>query len=435
MIEMIVFIAVVVAVIVGWIVHFILLNRKITASENRYDSFFHNSPIAMISVDSEYKITRANSAVSALFGYSISELRGRNIVDVLVSDTDRSYMNVVFQKALKDSRASVKNYNTTKDDRELFCEWSIATIDGGELVCAVSDITYLQSELDRLEKASMAMERSSSATIYTDSKSYIEYVSPSFKNLYLDDDRDIIGMHIGDYLFGDKVAFAATVSGLDKNNSYKGTVTKSSRGEAKTLSVMLSMFSHKSRLISYIANLHDITYLSTQISDMAYKVQHDSLTGAVNRATLNDRLSQAIKRSNRFKTKIALFFIDLNDFKIINDTHGHDVGDLLLKSVAKNIMACLRTTDTVCRYGGDEFIAMLEDIRSNEHLDAILNTINIAISEPVKVDSTLTIVPKASVGFSLYPDNALTLDELIKVADEAMYIEKAKKKQNSSRSR
>lgn len=147
---------------------------------------------------------------------------------------------------------------------------------------------------------------------------------------------------------------------------------------------------------------------------------------------MDSRLIQAIHRAERSKTKIALFFIDLNDFKRVNDHYGHETGDKLLSGVAKNLRSCLRNSDTISRFGGDEFVIIIEDIKGQGHVDTVLRTINTAIDEPIVINKEVTLKAKASIGMAIYPEDATDPDALIKAADTSMYV--AKRKKNKSRS-
>jgi diguanylate cyclase (GGDEF)-like protein len=142
---------------------------------------------------------------------------------------------------------------------------------------------------------------------------------------------------------------------------------------------------------------------------------------------MNDRLCHAIERAARSSLRIALFFIDLNDFKIVNDRYGHEAGDKLLSEVAHNLRACLRNSDTISRYGGDEFVIIIEDIRNQEHIDTVFHAIQTAIDEPIAIDAHTTLKAKASIGLSIYPDDATDADELLKAADQSMYVIKKEK--------
>ena len=157
---------------------------------------------------------------------------------------------------------------------------------------------------------------------------------------------------------------------------------------------------------------------------MAHLAQHDALTDLPNRILLSDRLAQAISLAHRHDKQFALMFLDLDRFKEINDSLGHAVGDQLLQSVAKRLTAVVRSSDTVCRLGGDEFIILLAEI---EHAcDAELSAKNIlaALMATHRIDQ-FELQVTVSIGISLYPEHGQTMESLIKNADAAMYQAKA----------
>jgi diguanylate cyclase (GGDEF)-like protein len=212
---------------------------------------------------------------------------------------------------------------------------------------------------------------------------------------------------------------------FDATHTWKGTIRKQLYGIDKVFGVVITAIYNRNRLISYIANLHDITQLSAHVHTLTHQAHHDPLTGATNRAAMDSRLSQAIDHAQLTNTKLVLFFIDLNDFKLVNDTHGHEAGDKLLAGIASNLRACLRNSDTITRFGGDEFVIIIEDIKSQEHTDTVLKAVQAAIAEPITITPTLVITPKASIGVAVYPEDATDPDSLLKAADASMY--KAKK--------
>lgn len=147
---------------------------------------------------------------------------------------------------------------------------------------------------------------------------------------------------------------------------------------------------------------------------------HDSLTGLPNRALLFDRLNHAINQARRYGHMIAVMFIDLDRFKFINDTMGHEAGDVLLKAVAGRIRTCIREADTVARLGGDEFIAIITNLDEPLAASTVANKIVDSLSDSVKIgDNQVTVSP--SIGVSTFPADGDTADELIKLADAAMY--------------
>ena len=168
----------------------------------------------------------------------------------------------------------------------------------------------------------------------------------------------------------------------------------------------------------------DVSQSLAEIRKMAYLAQHDPLTGLPNRALLTARLSQAISLARRHHKQVALLYLDLDDFKQINDSLGHAVGDQALCAIAKRLSACVRGTDTVCRLGGDEFVTLLEDIDSPDDAAHIAEKMLATITTPLRV-SGHTLEVSASAGISIHPEHGADADAIIRHADTAMYHAKA----------
>jgi len=156
-------------------------------------------------------------------------------------------------------------------------------------------------------------------------------------------------------------------------------------------------------------------------AQMSYMAEHDFLTGLPNRALLTDRLAQAIVLAQRHGSKkVALMFLDLDHFKHINDSLGHEVGDLLLQSVAKRLQANVRLSDTVSRHGGDEFVVLLTEVEDKQAAAFTAEKLMEAIAKPHLISGHLLHVT-LSIGISLYPDNGKSAETILRNADTAMY--------------
>lgn len=166
--------------------------------------------------------------------------------------------------------------------------------------------------------------------------------------------------------------------------------------------------------------------LTREVSQIRHLATHDSLTGLPNRALLSDRLAQALAHATRYRERVMLLVVDLDGFKHVNDMYGHSVGDEVLRQVAARLLACVRACDTVCRYGGDEFVVMLPEIAALEDAGAVSEKIRARLATPYALDNE-HILATASIGAAVYAGN-LTSDELIKRADAAMYVEKVRRK-------
>ncbi|HSO09044.1 MAG TPA: diguanylate cyclase, partial [Desulfoprunum sp.] len=169
------------------------------------------------------------------------------------------------------------------------------------------------------------------------------------------------------------------------------------------------------------ASARDVTErkeVELRLKHMAY---HDRLTGLANRSLLFGRLSHSLSAAGRNNTRVAILFIDLDGFKEINDGYGHEGGDIVLKTVAGRFQSVVRTTDTVSRIGGDEFVIVLTDMSGTAHVGPVAGKLLGTLESPITVAEGRTGRVGASIGISIYPDNGREMDELLEAADNAMY--------------
>jgi len=164
----------------------------------------------------------------------------------------------------------------------------------------------------------------------------------------------------------------------------------------------------------------DVSMARTMSLRMAYLAQHDSLTELPNRVLLDDRLTQAMAQAKRNRKKLALLFLDIDRFKNTNDSLGHDIGDRLLQSVAQRLLACVRSTDTVSRQGGDEFVILLSELTHALDAAVIADKILLALSAPYEIEPHVLHLT-GSIGIVTYPDDGTDARTLMKNADSAMY--------------
>jgi diguanylate cyclase (GGDEF)-like protein/PAS domain S-box-containing protein len=172
--------------------------------------------------------------------------------------------------------------------------------------------------------------------------------------------------------------------------------------------------------IGAVIVFRDVSAARATALQIAHSAQHDFLTGLPNRMLLNDRIDQAIILARRSKLQVAVLFLDLDGFKHINDSLGHPIGDKLLKSIAVRLVKCVRSTDTVSRQGGDEFVVLLSAVNRPNSAAVTAAKILEAIAKPHSIDQHDLHVT-ASIGVSAYPDDGLNAETLIKNADTAMY--------------
>ena len=153
------------------------------------------------------------------------------------------------------------------------------------------------------------------------------------------------------------------------------------------------------------------------------QAQHDHLTGLPNRVLLEERLERSVETARRHGRRLALLFLDLDGFKLVNDTFGHDVGDDVLQQIGGRLASCLRSSDTLARFGGDEFVALISDVRRASDVDDVARALLTCVAEPCRVlGQPITLT--ASLGVSVFPDDAADASALQRHADMAMYRSK-----------
>jgi|WetSurMetagenome_2_1015567.scaffolds.fasta_scaffold00158_28 diguanylate cyclase (GGDEF)-like protein/PAS domain S-box-containing protein len=177
------------------------------------------------------------------------------------------------------------------------------------------------------------------------------------------------------------------------------------------------------KLIFYEGTVEDITDRKSYEQQIEYQATHDALTGLPNRTLLADRLQQYIGMAERYSSKVAVAFIDLDQFKLINDSMGHHAGDELLKIMATRLSVCVRDSDTVVRLGGDEFVLLLTGLHKIEDVSESMQRVLSSVADPCLIEGREFVV-SCSIGISIYPDDALDTTTLLKYADSAMYKSK-----------
>ncbi len=178
----------------------------------------------------------------------------------------------------------------------------------------------------------------------------------------------------------------------------------------------------------FIAQFFDITEIKRSQERLIHQIQTDSLTGLYNRTILNEKLNQAIALATRHKIFGGVIFIDLDNFKYINDSLGHDIGDLFLIEIAKRIKGCSRVDDIVIRLGGDEFVILVQNISMQKeeaiiNIEKFANKILNSLDNPIKIDNH-KLTTTSSIGVALFPENNKNSIDIIKNADAAMYLSK-----------
>lgn len=279
-----------------------------------------------------------------------------------------------------------------------------------------------------LRIAAIAFE-SQEGMLVTDANRMILRVNRAFTNITGYTEDEVIGKHPGMLSSGrhDVGFYAEMWESINNTGAWEGEVwNRRKNGEVYPAHLTFTTVKGSDGIaVNYVATLIDITLRKSAAEEIQHLAFYDSLTGLPNRRLLIDRLKQAMASSARGDRDGALLFLDLDHFKTINDTLGHDVGDLLLKHVAERLTSCVRKGDTVARLGGDEFVIVLEGlsesvIEAAAQTEAIGEKILMTLNQPYQLDS-YEYHNTSSIGATLFSGNELEVDELLKQADIAMY--------------
>jgi diguanylate cyclase (GGDEF)-like protein/PAS domain S-box-containing protein len=374
------------------------------------------------------RILDTNDAFCHMVGYTRDELLSMRITDLEAIESPEETA-VHMRKIIETGHDLFETTHRHKDGHLVDIEVSVSFSDirGGVLIVFVRDITERKSHEDALKLAASVFNASSASIVVTDKDNKIVSVNPAFTEITGYEPHEVIGCNPNILSSGkqSKEFYADMWQSLQRNKSWHGELwNRRKDGQIYAEQLTINVIANKDGSVHrYVAIFSDITE-KKHAADLVWRqANYDSVTSLPNRRLFLDRLDQEIKKSRRSTHSLALFFIDLDYFKEVNDTHGHSVGDLLLVEVAKRINACIRSTDTACRLGGDEFTVILTDLADTTRVETIAKNIVDTLKAPFHI-SELELYVSGSVGIATYPANASSAGELIHRADIAMYASK-----------
>lgn len=275
-----------------------------------------------------------------------------------------------------------------------------------------------------LRLAAKVFESTYEGIFVTNAQQIIESVNPAFSTITGYEAREVIGRKPSILSSGrhDKAFFESMYQALAQAGHWQGEIWNRRRdGEIYAQWITVNAVRNDTgEVTNYVAVFSDITHRKVVEEKLNFLAQHDALTRLPNRVLLEDRLLRAISRARRSSKKLAVIFLDLVDFKKVNDSVGHHAGDLLLQIVAQKLSSCVRAEDTVARLGGDEFVVLLEEISPGQDISVIVEKILHSLSQPAMVDGRQVSVG-SSIGIGLYPQDGQNAGDLIRNADAAMY--------------
>jgi len=364
--------------------------------------------------------------------------RGRSDADIALKNPHLDYLLKRFQESDQVAWESGKPHRSDEilldqDGRERVFDTIKAPIfqpDGSRrgLVIIGRDVTDRKQAERDLALAKQVFEHSAESIIVTDRNNCIVSVNPAFAHTTGYSAEEVIGKKPSVLRSGahDNDFYAAMWSAILGKGNWSGEIIDR-RKDGSTYPKWLSISAVRGadgEIENFIALFSDISERKAVEQRIRYLAEHDFLTGLPNRVLLTDRVSQAIAFARRNRTRLALMFLDLDRFKSINDTLGHNIGDELLRVITQRLLTHVRASDTVSRLGGDEFVLLLLEVNDEGDVAHLARNILDALIEPVRVGEHELNV-SGSIGIAMYPEHGQDIDTLMKCADTAMYQAKA----------
>ncbi|MCA1940551.1 MAG: PAS domain S-box protein [Caenispirillum bisanense] len=405
-----------------------LAERSLAASEERYRTLVDSMQDGLVQVR-DGRLEFANEAAARIVGSTPTALVGRTFMS-MVAPEDQPMLADRYERRLR-GEALPKEYEV----RLLRADGSRAVVnlhtaltgarDGGHMhITTMKDVTERKRIEDELRKLSSALDQSAAAVVITDARGVIEYVNDRFTKLTGWDAAEVLGRPAEFLADADGGPEAdAMAKAMQQGRPWKGEA----RCRRKTGEVYWEHTSiapvrdARGGITHYVAVKEDITRRKESEARVWQQANYDPVTALPNRVLFQDRLAQSVTRARRRDERLCVMFIDLDRFKYVNDTLGHEAGDELLREVGVRLASCVRESDTVARLAGDEFTVLLPDPGADKDITAVAVRILEALRERFLIAGGREVFVGGSIGVALFPQDGEDAGTLLKNADTAMY--------------
>lgn len=402
--------------------------QELLISESRFRSLKESNTIGIVSWRVDGLIDEANTSFLDMLGFTQEELDSgevnwRALTPPEMEERDRKAMEELLANGRCEPFEKVflhkKGYAVP-----VYIGVSMLSGDHGRGIAFVMDLSERKKAEAELKLASTVFEASYDGILITDAAMHIVSVNRAICMMTGYNEDELKGEMPKVLQSGhtDEADYRGMYEVLEEKGHWEGDIVDRKKNGA-LLSMRASISSvqnSEGKVTYYVAILSDNAERKALEEQLRHAAHHDMLTGLPNRVLFNDRIDQAVKHAERNQTGLAVLFLDLDNFKPINDRFGHKVGDELLQVVAGRLSSSMRTMDTVTRLGGDEFVILLEEITERETADRILQKIVETVAKPCRIDGH-DIEIGISIGISIYPEDGTDAKSLLHHADIAMY--------------
>jgi len=402
--------------------------ERIRTSERRYRSIIDTSSEGFWAGDEKGVTVGVNQALCSMLGYHPDEIIGRHATLFATQEGSREIQNQLDEA----SQTQHRTYETTlqtKDGRPLFVRINATTLtapgpEDPRSFAFITDLTELRAKEQELQLAARVFEYSLEGIMISDADQRIVVVNNAFTDITGYTAQEAIGqtsalLHSGHH---DESFYQAMNQQLLEQGSWQGEIWhRRKSGEIYPEWLVVTVVRDDSGAIThYVGMFTDITARKESEIRLNYLANHDTLTRLPNRTFFLDRLDHAIAHARRHGHWLAVMFLDLDRFKVINDTLGHALGDMLLLEAGQRLRRIIREEDTVARLGGDEFVILVEEVIDTQATAAVAAKVLNIFADRFLVEGQ-EVFASTSIGISLYPDDGQDGQTLLRKADAAMY--------------
>jgi diguanylate cyclase (GGDEF)-like protein/PAS domain S-box-containing protein len=407
------------------------IEQALRDSERHYRLLAENAFDVIWTMDLQGRFTYVSPSVERLRGYSVEEVMQQTVEQALTPESAQRAA-AGMRHVLEAGEVLQHHWELEQPCKDGSTVWTDVMVslmhdaDGkpSGILGITRDITEERHVREALNTRSVAIEAAAEAVIITDPEGHIEYVNPAFGQMTGYSTDEVIGKKPSILKSGHQFpAFYRDLwDTITAGKIWRGeTINRRKDGSVYTeIMAIAPVRDNQGRIAHYVAIKHDITKRKELEARLEHLAHFDVLTNLPNRPLFYDRLERAIASARRNSESVGLLFIDLDGFKQVNDTCGHDMGDRLLQEVAQRLLGSVRESDTVARMGGDEFTVILRSLAAPDNAEAVARKIVTVLSEPFFINQQALHIG-ASIGISLYPLHADTLENLVHYADQAMY--------------
>lgn len=409
-------------------------NRELSTSRARYRNLFDNMvegyALQQALFDNDGKIDDfvyldVNPAFERLLGLRREQVIGKTIKSI-IPDTENYWLDTFARVATTCQPERLEQYGGSFDR---YFDINAACPEHGLVAVFFEDVTERKLAEEKQRQATTVFNNTMEAIMITDANKNIIAVNPAYTAITGYEAAEVIGktprLHKSEQQ--DAMFYHQLWQALERTGQWQGEIWNLRKnGDLYPAWENISVVRDEQGLISnYVSVFSDISSIKQTEARLSQLAHQDTLTGLANRLAFNLNLEKSLERAKRHQHKIALLFLDLDRFKLINDTLGHAAGDKMLQIVAERLKHGVRAEDMVARLGGDEFTIVLEEIGQSEDAVNLAQKIIEIIAEPMELYGE-EVVTSTSIGLSIFPDDATSAEDLARAADTAMYRAKAR---------